>query len=53
MDLELSDEQQLISDTARQFADEWIAPRVREFDRAQKFDLELARKLGELSLIHI
>ncbi len=51
MDLELSDEQQLISDTARQFADEWIAPRVREFDRAQRFDRELARKLGEMGYL--
>jgi len=51
MDLELSDEQRLISDTARQFADEWIAPRVREFDREQRFDRELAQKLGEIGYL--
>ncbi len=51
MDLELSDEQRLISETAREFADEWIAPRVREFDRAGRFDLELARKLGEIGYL--
>ena len=51
MDLELSDEQRLISETARQFADEWIAPRVREFDRAERFDIELARKLGEMGYL--
>ena len=47
MDLALSDEQRLISETARRFADEFIAPRVRESDRAQRFDAELARRLGE------
>jgi butyryl-CoA dehydrogenase len=51
MDLELSDEQRLISETAREFADEWIAPRVREFDRAGRFDRELARKLGEIGYL--
>jgi alkylation response protein AidB-like acyl-CoA dehydrogenase len=51
MDLELSDEQRLISETAREFADTWIAPRVREFDRAGRFDLELARKLGEMGYL--
>src|SRR5688500_18124058 len=51
MDLELSDEQRLISETARAFADEWVAPRVREFDRAGRFDLELAHKLGEMGYL--
>ncbi len=51
MDLELSDTQRLISETAREFADEWIAPRVREFDREGRFDAELARKLGEMGYL--
>jgi len=51
MDLTLSDEQELISETARRFADEFIAPRVRESDRAQRFDLELARRLGEMGYL--
>ncbi len=51
MDLELTDEQRLISETAREFADEWIAPRVREFDREGRFDEELARKLGEMGYL--
>ncbi len=51
MDLALSDEQRLISETARRFADEFIAPRVRESDRAQRFDAELARRLGEMGYL--
>ena len=47
----LSDEQRLISETARRFADEVIAPRVRENDRAQRFDAELARRLGEMGYL--
>ena len=42
LDFQLTDEQRLISETAREFADKEIAPRVRENDRAGRFDRELA-----------
>jgi butyryl-CoA dehydrogenase len=51
MDFQLSDEQRLISETAREFADREIAPRVRDNDRAGRFDIELARKLGEVGYL--
>ena len=51
VDLTLSDEQRLISETARRFADEVIAPRVRESDRALRFDADLARRLGEMGYL--
>ena len=51
MDLTLSDEQRLISETARSFADEVIAPGVRESDREQRFDIDLARRLGEIGYL--
>ncbi|MDX6616423.1 MAG: hypothetical protein QOD60_1514, partial [Solirubrobacterales bacterium] len=51
MDFALSDEQKLISETAREFADKEIAPRVRENDRAARFDRELASKLGEVGYL--
>jgi butyryl-CoA dehydrogenase len=51
MDFELSDEQRLIAETARRFADEYISPRVRESDRAQRFDDELARRIGEMGYL--
>jgi butyryl-CoA dehydrogenase len=51
MDLTLNDEQRLISDTAREFADDVIMPRVRDSDRAQRFDIDLARRLGEMGYL--
>jgi butyryl-CoA dehydrogenase len=51
MDFNLSDEQKLIAETAREFADREILPNVRENDRAERFDRELARKLGEVGFL--
>jgi len=51
MDLQLSDEQRLISESAREFADREIMPRVRDNDRAARFDRELASKLGEVGYL--
>ncbi len=51
MDFQLSDEQRLISETAREFADKEIVPRVKENDRAARFDRELASKLGEVGYL--
>jgi butyryl-CoA dehydrogenase len=51
VDLELSDEQRLIAETARDFTDNEIVPRARESDRAQKFDIELARRVGEMGYL--
>ena len=38
MDFNLSDEQKLIAVTAREFAEREILPRVRENNRAERFD---------------
>jgi butyryl-CoA dehydrogenase len=51
MDFQLSDEQKLIAEAAREFADREIMPRVRENDRAGRFDRELASKLGEVGYL--
>ena len=51
MDLELTDEQRLISESAREFCDKEIEPRVRDNDRAGRFDRELASKLGEIGYL--
>jgi butyryl-CoA dehydrogenase len=51
LDFELTDEQRLISESAREFSDKEIAPRVRENDRAGRFDRELASKLGEIGYL--
>jgi butyryl-CoA dehydrogenase len=46
MDFELSDEQQLIRQTAREFTDNEIVERSRENARNHHFDLELVQKLA-------
>src|SRR5947209_15679844 len=47
MDFELSDEQQLIRETARDFTDHEIVERARENDRNHHFDLELIAQMAE------
>jgi butyryl-CoA dehydrogenase len=49
--IELTDEQRLIQEAAREFTDREIVPRARESDRAARFDRELARRLGELGYL--
>ena len=51
MDFQLTDEQRLIADSAREFCDREILPQVRDNDRAGRFDRELARKLGEVGYL--
>jgi butyryl-CoA dehydrogenase len=51
MNLDLTDEQRLIRETARDFADREIVPRARENDRNERFDLELVGKLGEMGYL--
>ena len=47
MDFDLSDEQKLIRDTAREFTNKEIVPRARENDRNSHFDTELVRKIAD------
>src|SRR3954447_3448815 len=47
MDFALTDEQQLIRDTARTFTDREIVPRARENDRNEHFDTELIAKIAD------
>jgi butyryl-CoA dehydrogenase len=46
MEFELTDEQHLIRETARDFTDNEIVPRARDNDRNEHFDLELVAKLA-------
>ena len=48
---DLTDEQRLVQDTAREFADREIIPRARENDRNERFDLELVAKLAEMGYL--
>src|SRR5215204_3358865 len=47
MDFDLSDEQQLIRETARDFTDKEIVPRARENDRNHHFDTDLVRQIAD------
>jgi butyryl-CoA dehydrogenase len=51
LDFELTDEQKLIRESAREFCDREIVPRARDNDRAARFDRELASKLGEVGYL--
>ncbi|HUH14382.1 MAG TPA: acyl-CoA dehydrogenase family protein, partial [Gaiellaceae bacterium] len=51
MDLDLTQEQQLVRDTVREFALEKIAPVAEELDRDSRFPYELVSELGELGLM--
>src|SRR5215208_351628 len=51
IDFELTDEQRLIQETARDFADNEIAPRARDNDRSSRFDTEIVAKMAEMGFI--
>src|SRR3954451_1587884 len=47
MDFDLSDEQKLIRETAREFTDKEVVPQARENARNSHFDTELVRKIAD------
>jgi short/branched chain acyl-CoA dehydrogenase len=53
MDLDLTDEHELLRETVRGFAQERIAPVAEELDREHRFPYELVAELGELGLMGI
>jgi alkylation response protein AidB-like acyl-CoA dehydrogenase len=53
LDFNLSEEQQLLKKTVREFAEAEIRPHAREWDEKQEFPRELFGKLGELGLMGV
>jgi len=53
VDLSLTDEQQHLRRTVREFAEGEIAPHVMEWDEASKFPQEIIPQLGELGLLGV
>jgi len=51
MDFELTDEQELIREAVREFADTELAPIAAEVDRDHRFPAELIPKLADLNLM--
>lgn len=50
MNFELSEEQELIRKTVRDFAEREIKPLAQELDEKEEFSYELTKKMGELGL---
>jgi alkylation response protein AidB-like acyl-CoA dehydrogenase len=53
LEFELSEEQKLLRNTVREFAEAEIGPHAREWDEAQAFPREVFGKLGELGLMGV
>ena len=53
MDFELTEEQQQMKMSVREFAESEIAPHVSEWDETQHFPIELKPKLAELGLLGV
>jgi alkylation response protein AidB-like acyl-CoA dehydrogenase len=51
LNYELTEEQRILRDTVREFAENEIAPVARELDEQERFSVELTKKMGELGLL--
>ena len=51
MDFKPNDAEQMIRDMARQFAAEYIEPRVKEIEEKDEFFPDLVQKMGEQGLL--
>jgi butyryl-CoA dehydrogenase len=51
MDFALTPEQEMIRDTAREFADKELAPKAAHWDETREFPKEAVAKLGELGFL--
>jgi len=50
MDFKVNDDQVAILDMTRRFAQERIRPRVRDYDREERFPLDLYAEMARLGL---
>jgi alkylation response protein AidB-like acyl-CoA dehydrogenase len=53
MDLHLTDDQRLLRDSVREFAEREVRPHVMTWDEAQRFPMDLLPKLADLGLMGI
>ncbi len=51
LEQELTDEQRMVRDSARQYAQDKLAPRVQEAFRKEETDASIFREMGELGLL--
>ena len=53
MDFELNEEQRMIQEMARSFAEKEVAPEAAGMDDSHEFPVELTKKMGELGLMGV
>jgi alkylation response protein AidB-like acyl-CoA dehydrogenase len=53
VDFSSSENQKMIEDTVKRFADTYIRPQFMEWDESQKFPVDLFKKMGETGLMGI
>ena len=53
MNFQFSEEQELIAESARNFAEQYIRPHIMEWDETQHFPLEVLKKAGEMGFMGI
>ncbi len=51
IEAQLTDEERMIRDTARHYAQEKLAPRIRDWNRNETFDREVMREMGALGFL--
>ena len=51
LEAQLTDEERMIRDSARAFAQDKLAPRVRDAVRHEKMDVSIFRDMGEVGLL--
>jgi glutaryl-CoA dehydrogenase len=51
IEAQLTEEERMIRDTARQYAQEKLAPRIRDWNRNETFDRVVMREMGELGFL--
>ena len=53
MEFELTEEQQMVQDMARRFAETEVKPKAAELDEKNEHPAEILKKLGELKMLGI
>jgi glutaryl-CoA dehydrogenase (non-decarboxylating) len=53
INLDLNDDQRLLEQSVREWADREVAPRIRELDRAHKFDRNILPQMASIGLLGI
>jgi len=53
MDFSLNEEQQIVRDTAREFAEKTIKPRAEDIDKNHEYPADIVKKMGEMGFMGV